>query len=687
MRYLPIALVLLVASTAHAQPPGPSPVTVNAEGVFGQEALIGDGYDAIAVTVRNDTSAAMRGRVVISVRQWQQAEQLVEVPLDVPAHESRRVIATPFVADSSTIEVRYVIGSGLSSPFATTLVPNYGQSARALVVLADPPRLRGALLDMQTNVRSPAYGYGGGGTTASGVPLGLVAFDARTGDPILPETALGWASVGVLTVSAPALTRASQAQLEALSGWLHGGGRIVIFPRSDADLAIPFVHEHFAGVHRGQSQMRIDGQAAIETYECGDAHRETFGCSMRAGFGAVYLADFDGSAPPYVELPGARAIVQAVVDAANGGYDSVAPVLTFGRHTDDTTDSGAYYGSGQQLSFGRMRAALDPNEGYRPALALVGVVLFLYVLLVGPLNFWWVGRRQNPTLALVTTPIAALACAAVMFGVGYVGKGVVMRYRRVEIVEAVEGDAIGVARRYTGYYFTRPTSMDTSGPEGGGVTRLLGGAGGIVRAGDTRPTLRGATGGLWETVFTREEHQVDLGGGISFTLDGRRLASVHNATSAPLHHAFVVDASGNVYVIGEVAAGASADIPRDGSAYLPTSGFYDQTSPEVATLRDALGLGGDEASYAFGIARLLGSLPSGLVPVLYATTDPDAAPTSSPSFARERDLRIVRLVPNIAVPEVFVPPTSFAAVTTVAPPPPDPMGAALQNLFGRASIR
>ena len=46
-----------------------------------------------------------------------------------------------------------------------------------------------------------------------------------------------------------------------------------------------------------------------------------------------------------------------------------------------------------------------------------------------------------------------------MFFVGYLGKGVLMRYRRVEIVEAVEGDTVGLARRYTGYYFTRPSSM------------------------------------------------------------------------------------------------------------------------------------------------------------------------------------------------------------------------------------
>lgn len=679
------ALALAVPAGASAQPPRRT-VTLTAEGVFGNETLLGDGYGAVAVTVNNTSSAALRGRVQLTVRQWQQSEQIVEAPLDVPAGEARRVILTPFVADSATLEAAYVLDGG-ASIVATTLSATYGQSARALVVLADPPRLRGALLDMSTNVRAPAYGYGGGGTQASGVPLGLVAFDARTGDPILPTTALGWSGIGVLAASAPVLVRLGDEQREALLHWVHAGGRVIVFPRTDADLALPFVRELFADLSRGTDLERVDGQAPIAALACGSAHRERFGCSRRVGFGAVYVVDFDGAAPPYVELPTTRAIVQGVVDQANGGFDPTSAALTYGRRTDELADTYGYYGSGQRLSFGRLRAALDPNEGYRPALALVGIVLFLYVLLVGPINFWFVGRRKTPTLALATTPVAALLCAAVMFGVGYLGKGVLMRYRRVEIVEAVAGDGVGLGRRYTGYYFTRPAAMDTESAEAGAVFRLLGGSGGVVHQGDTSETLRGASGSLWETVFTREEHEVSLGQGVSFGLDDHRLATVHNASGHALRSAFIVDASGNVYVIGDVADGTTVDIPRDSSAYIPNSGFYDVTAPEVGTLRDALGLTTAEGAYALGIERLIGTLPAGLVPVLYAQTDPDPAPSSSPSFAAERDLRILRIVPDMPVPDVFPPSGSITPVEP-APPPSDAsesgVGHALSQFFGGA---
>src|SRR6185369_14639893 len=125
-----------LASLAHAQPPPVPrrPVTLTAEGVFGNETILGDGYDAIRVTVQNTTTATMRGQVEISVRQWQQPEQLVEVPLDLPANEARSVVVTVFVSDSASIEARYAVNG--SSLAATSLAAVYGQSARSLVVLA-----------------------------------------------------------------------------------------------------------------------------------------------------------------------------------------------------------------------------------------------------------------------------------------------------------------------------------------------------------------------------------------------------------------------------------------------------------------------------------------------------------------------------------------------------------------------
>src|SRR5690606_36940532 len=84
--------------------------------------------------------------------------------------------------------------------------------------------------------------------------------------------------------------------------------------------------------------------------------------------------------------------------------------------------------------------------------------------------------RNRPTLALVTTPVLAFGCAALMLVVGYLGKGVVTRYRRVEIVEAYEGAALAPTRAYAGYFLTTPSVVDVDGRPDGRTMRLTSGS-------------------------------------------------------------------------------------------------------------------------------------------------------------------------------------------------------------------
>ena len=126
-----------------------------------------------------------------------------------------------------------------------------------------------------------------------------------------------------------------------------------------------------------------------------------------------------------------------------------------------------------------MRVALDPNESYKPGLAIAAVLLLLYVVLVGPVNFRFIGKRGTPTLALLTTPALAALGLVAMLGVGYIGKGVLMRYRRVEVSEAIEGERFAPSRRYTSLFLTRPVVFDLDAPARGALTMVPGGMGDV----------------------------------------------------------------------------------------------------------------------------------------------------------------------------------------------------------------
>src|SRR5690606_20624807 len=120
-------------------------------------------------------------------------------------------------------------------------------------------------------------------------------------------------------------------------------------------------------------------------------------------FGTVFLLGWDANAPD--ADPAATVHVMQAVLAQQAR--PARPQHVLGAEPQDTSV---------------LRAALDPNESFRPALGLVAVLLLLYVFAVGPINFHYVARRGKPTLALLSTPLISLLCLLLMASVAYVSK-------------------------------------------------------------------------------------------------------------------------------------------------------------------------------------------------------------------------------------------------------------------------
>jgi hypothetical protein len=340
------------------------------------------------------------------------------------------------------------------------------------------------------------------------------------------------------------------------------------------------------------------------------------------------------------------------------------PLLPYGAQDDVTSDN--WYAAGP--SFTQLRSALDPNEGYRPALGLVAIVLLLYVVVVGPVNFHFVGKTNRPTVALLTTPFAALACLAVMLGVGYIGKGTRMRYRRVEVVEVVEGDREGPSRRYAGLFLTRPADFDLQSPARG-VVRTVRGAGGdsppVVDHTGERPVLRDVRGRLWETVFVREDQIADLGGPVTFERDARRLVAVSNGTPHTLRGAVVIDSVGGVYPVGDVPSGGRAAITPVSRLTLQhgvgNQMFWGPEDPNLDAFAEIVGIREeDEQDLLQGAMRVFGgTLVTPPMPTLFARIEVAGNERVAGLFGRESDHRFLRVVPDESRTEELTP----------APPP------------------
>lgn len=623
------------------------PVTMSVDGLFGAELLLPERYNPIVVTVENRTSRTFQGEVEVQVTHWQQAPERHVVPLDLPGGATRRVRVTVHVGDNGANIVAHYRAAGRRLAEAATS-PTYNRAQDGIVILSDPPRLRGVLLDLSVEDEDPYSGV-----QAVTLPVGVVPGDATTGDPIVPEHAVGWAPVRLLVASAPMLARVPEADRPALVDWLRSGGRLLVFPRTDADLADPFVRQLAGRITIGPGSEEahpLVPSAAERRSLHGDARfrPEPFGGSAPIGFGRVYVASYDGSAPPFVEAHETRSLIRSIVaEPAPWVRDHLR--FPFGMRTEQSLDP---YGYGQIGTFDVLRRALDPNESFRPALSFVAIILLLYVFLVGPVNFAFVGKRNQPTLALLTTPLAAIACLVLMLGVGYIGKGTTMRYRSVSMLELVEGDPVGPERRYAGLFLTRPADFDLPAPSRG-MVRPVTGMGGDRSAwfdhGGAAPVLRGVRGRLWETVFVREDRIGELDGPVTFVREDTVITAVRNGSGQRLRGAIVLGITGDLYAVGDIGPGEERPVRGPAAMQLSSDEmFWGDSDPRLAEVGALMQLDEDELPLFQGIVAAAGrTLRSGETAILVAGVATDPARREAEVFSQERDLRFVRVVPYV----------------------------------------
>jgi len=645
---LALTSLVLLLDPAHSAAQR-SPVELTVEGIFGDSIGLSSGDGMLRVTVHNRGTHALSGTAELTNAYSGQTPPR-RMRLDLPPGATRTRLF-PMRRDDLTSPVLVYRAGGRELARASVRLPY--SSTRGVVVLAETISLR-ASLDGLSIERDDSYG----GVRSVSPPLGDVSMAAQTGDPVLPDQPFGWSGVEVFVTEASLLERAGAAERRALEAWVRGGGVVLVFPRTEGDLHLPYLRQLVGDISREESDA--EGEArygrpsplypiSLPTVALSGGPETTveiFGLSAPFGFGRVFVASYDMAEPNIVSGPAPTALVRAILARPHRrGVDSAL----FPAGVDDSQSQGWNPSTDTQP----MRSALDPNESFRPALGLVAIVLLLYVFAVGPLNFSWVERRGKPMRALLTTPLVAALCLFLLLAVGYIGKGTQMRYRRVQLAELREGDALGTSRVYLGLFAARPVafSLDPS-PLGSLYPALADDAvePEWVDVSDGRAHLHDMRMALWETAFLREDASFDLAGAIRFEREGARLAKVVNQSPRALLGAIVIDAAGSVYVVGDVPPGADAVIPMAATLSLDTnSTVYGDTDPRLEQLARVLSLDPHEeldVDALFGVTRLSGSITTAPLPSLWARLENEGDERVAGIFGRESELRLLRVLPD-----------------------------------------
>ncbi|MCU0491211.1 MAG: hypothetical protein MUD01_06470 [Chloroflexaceae bacterium] len=248
-------------------------------------------------------------------------------------------------------------------------------------------------------------------------------------------------------------------QRTALSLWVQRGGQLVVGGGVNADRTVPALAELLPvqlGDLASDTSLESLAQLAATRASRGDLPSTTINqVSLKPGATALDRNNLL-TAQPY----GDGQVVFSAFDLATlrvwtGEPDLWAKVLRFVPRFDPAA---AYRWQGESL----LRTSLELPALRLPPLWLLFLLLFGYIVLVGPLNFFVLRRMGRVELAWVTVPALVVVCLAGTYGASFVLRGTRPQVTQITVVQGFEQQQQGQATAFVGLFSPRRTSYNLS---------------------------------------------------------------------------------------------------------------------------------------------------------------------------------------------------------------------------------
>ena len=473
-----------------------------------------------------------------------------EMPISL-ARGATKHLRTYIVEDQPglTITARIVRGGQI---VATQDAPNSNQANLLIGVLSDQP----TAFDSFAAVH----------------PGGINAGVAHLSLDQLSDSALVLGGFDLLAIDDFATDTLTAGQRTAISDYVQNGGALIIgtgaaWHKTLGGLPsgiLPMAMSGTTTLASSQALGGLDGvEAATGTNNGGHAWLtegdRPLMVERTIGTGLVTMAAFDWNQEPIVGWSGTNTLLRQVLVRTAlgvGSNQNFAMNLNGGSSISQR---------GNQLtgSLGNL-PALD-----LPSLTLTGVLVLLYVLLVGPVNYLVLRALNRRALAWITAPLIAVVAAGGAYGGGLLTKGRSVQANQISIIHVQPGWDRAYEETYTGVM--TPTRGDYQASVGGGQVLIsplysYNGPYGTSSQGVIRVNLdSGAVGLPGMTAFTLRGFAAEsLTAAPNLTanvrlVNGQLTGTVQNHSSTDFTDAVLIAGDG-FQKLGPLRAGASIDV-------------------------------------------------------------------------------------------------------------------------------
>lgn len=281
----------------------------------------------------------------------------------------------------------------------------------------------------------------------------------------LPETAVAWNALDVLIFNDTDTSQLTSQQRAALDVWLHNGGQLIVTGGANwqktavslADLLpvtidgsrsvddLPGLRERIGIPFRdpgpyvvATSSLR-SGELIFRQDELPLLARQSI------GRGSVYFLALDPRLAPLLDWDGSEAIWAAIASRV---------------------PSGSNWGSGPQNSYAATEAVSSLPSLTLPSILQLLAFLLVYTIVVGPLNYWVLKRRNQLERAWITIPVLVVIFSGVTYFTGFQLRGNDTIINQISVAYSQSGGEQADVYSLLGLYSPQRTTYDLSLPTG-----------------------------------------------------------------------------------------------------------------------------------------------------------------------------------------------------------------------------
>ncbi len=515
--------------------------------MLGANTPASEGWMSCAVRLHNLGDAPISGNLELtSELSWSKdhGKNITRAPFNVPGRASV-LLELPthgFAEAAPTVKVR-ALGAD-DTELAALELPDLRGADPFLFDLSVPSRLaaslRGMPIAVELSSRHSRAEFG-----APLLAVGSPQVNPTTGALVLPDRAASYASVSVVVARGLDLAALSGRPREALGGWVLAGGTLALGFTRPEDLRHPTVKTLLGGEVRrvaapaelkrltsfliapdatktpsgtpgsppygsapGYARKNLrpsdDLVGELTGHSGGNLRPSLWGASASYGLGEIHTLAFDVTREPFVSSEWVKLKMADLVRHAHHRRASL--ILPHGQTPLNM----------HQLD--QIRRQIDPNENTRWTIAVSALLLLIYAVLAGPLNFYLAARKGRPLRALLHLPIFAGVAMVIIVVLGVLGKGIEGRARRLTLVEAGAGMTRATATRFRGLFASSASELSVRASDASSVLDVAGEAEDTYRVLTVErdfARLEALRAKPWQTVVVREDGFLSLGGGIS----------------------------------------------------------------------------------------------------------------------------------------------------------------------------